>query len=200
MSAQDRQPAGVPAGGQFAEGVRGENGTTLRDPQEVADEAVAMGSMYGASDLAAAALKSAPSTIDLTGTAAQVREQALESHWRSRTILQLAGAKQVAEAVLAAHPDACTLTLGASDQEGGGFFGGEVLDVNGNELADWEQFSDEADGALSDLPNDVPLKVVLDGGKTRYEDDARYSFLTVHDDGSASMDLKAAATIDLTVL
>jgi hypothetical protein len=166
----------------------------------MADEAVAMGSMFDASDLEAARLKSAPGTIDLTGTAAQVRQQALESHWRSRVILQLAGAKQIAETVLDACPNARTLTLRESDQEGGGFFGGEVLDGIGDELADWDEFADDLDGAISDLPDAIPYRVIeVTGSKARCENDARYSFLTLHDDGDAHMDLKAAAAIDLTV-
>src|SRR5665648_1226490 len=278
MSNENRQPAGVPVGGQFATGTKAESGTELAavpdgtvpedyrgtckgcdgnvgmtednqvvhiddshlpiDDAETAGhepefdpytydggdvDTIAEASGWGSSawerytdarderNLATTAAEafakgqaSMVGGIDLTGTAGDVRDAAAKALWHTETIYQIAGVKDLAENILEEYPDAAYLELEDSDQEGSSFIGTRILDANGNELGDMEEFEKHW-GALSDLP-DRPQHWVEVGedGTTTSTGDARYSFIEL--EGSrrraytGRIDLKAAAAVDLTTL
>src|SRR5665647_1470170 len=115
--------------------------------------------------------------IDMSGDTSDIHVSALNAMWRAETLYQIAGVKDLAETILAEYPDATHLELEDSDQEGSAFIGTRVLDANGNELGDMEEFEDHW-AALSDLP-DRPQHWVEVGedGTTTSTGDARYSFI-----------------------
>ena len=179
MSTQAHEPAGQPTGGQFAVGAKRETGTRL-----------------------AASSDTKPAGIDLTGTAAEVRTQAIEAYKLAETILALAAAKDVAQEILGEYPAAAYLVLDESDQGSGGYGGLSIVDASGGELASFEEeFSDEFDVNLFDLPTEEPYVEAPPGSRTGLVPDPRFAFLDygrrAGHDGDARLDLVAAAAIDL---
>ena len=274
MSNENRQPAGVPVGGQFATGPRAENGTELPAPDEAFPEdyrgtcrgcernvgmtddnrvvhldenyqpiddndedldepefdpytydggdvtAVAEASGWGGSawehyqdareeaalaDAHTRGKASVTGGIDMTGPASDIRESAQKAMWRAETIYQVAGAKALAEDILTEYPDAVYLELEESDQEGSAYVGGSILDANGEQLADMEDFEEDHWAALSDLPAAPPYTVKQnEDGTVTGEGDTRFAFLEVEGSRrrgySGKLNLKVAAAADLNAL
>lgn len=146
--------------------------------------------------------------VDLTGTADDVRTRAQKAMWDAQTVYEVAGAKATAEGILAEHPDATVLELEENYDDDGGpttWSGGRILDANGKHIADFEDFEDDHWASVADLPTQPKIHVVHDAaGTVQRTTDPRYAFMAW--DGnrrsgySGKLDLKAAASVDLTGL
>lgn len=141
-----------------------------------------------------------------SGTAAEVRDRAQALIADAETLYHVSSAKAAALDILAAHPTATTLNLETSDQEGSAFCPSSILDVAGNELADFEEFENEHYGPLSDLPETPHENFVLnaEGTAGRFVVDPPFAFMAWQGDRrrgyTATIDLKLAAAADLSAL
>ena len=141
-----------------------------------------------------------------SGTAAAVRDRAQASIADAERLYQVASAKAAALDILAAHPTATTLTLEMSDQEGSAFYPSSILDVAGNELADFEEFENEHYGPLSDLPETPQGGYTVGPAGTApvFVPDEQLAFMTWQGDRrmgyTATIDLTLAAAADLSAL
>ncbi len=145
--------------------------------------------------------------IDLTGTADEVWSRAQKAIWDAEVVYELAGAKAAAQAVLRAHPTAAVLELTEDYDDDGSthWSAGRVLDATGAYIGDFEDGAEDYWSAVSDLPTTPKRPVHPDPSSTGVVDvDPRYSFMTWTGDRrrgySGTVDLKAAAAIDLTTI
>ncbi len=132
--------------------------------------------------------------VDLTGTAAQVHARALEAQFQAGVILQLAGAKEAAETILAAHPTAAFVDLHDDVEDDTSYWASRVVDADGRGVAHFGNF-----GTLTKHLVDHRLDPRTD----TYLDDERFSCFVVDNTSSAvaaRLDLRAAAAIDLTAI
>jgi hypothetical protein len=150
--------------------------------------------------------RAAASAEARSGTAAGVRDRAQALIPDAERLYQVASAKAAAQDILAAYPTATTLTLEMSDQEGSAFYPSSILDVAGNELADFEEFENEHYGPLSDLPETPQGGYTAGRAGTApvFVPDEQLAFMTWQGDRrmgyTAKIDLKLAAAADLSTL
>lgn len=192
-----RQPAGVRVGGQFTTNPRAEARTELvSGPDGVAAVWTDMGRPGVREPVVGG--------IDMSGTATETRERALQAMRRAETIYQIAGVKAAAQDILAVYPDAVALELETNPQEGASFVGTRIVNVNGARIADFDEFGGHR-AALSDLPGQPKFRVIRTAdGKPAHRYDPRFAFVQVQGFARAGytgrIDLKAAANIDLGAL